>query len=341
MSVIEKIAIDLGTRSSFCYVNSQDKFVKEPSIVVVSKSTGYIAAAGNEAKKSYDKLSKEYIQIEPFKNGSISDYDATEKLLNTLIKDSSERSKFIRPDLFLCVPEILSDVEEKALFEAAKQAGARKVYFIPQSVAVALAMGFDDTSYGAVMTVCMGAGISGVSTVMGMRTITAKAIDFAGTDIDNAIIRNLHAKYGFLVDNETAEVIKKEIGSLYPSGKEQIQVVGVDQKTDTTSRMNVTSRDVAEAVSPVVNGFVEMIKKHLCDSPPDVVADVYKNGIILAGGTAMLKGLSEFIENTLEVKVLGTTEPERLAIEGMRKYIGNRGNSKNYGILSRLKRKVG
>ena len=121
MSVIEKIAIDLGTRSSFCYVNSQDKFVKEPSIVVVSKSTGYIAAAGNKAKKSYDKLSKEYIQIEPFKNGSISDYDATEKLLNTLIKDSSERSKFIRPDLFLCVPGILSDVEEKALFEAAKQ----------------------------------------------------------------------------------------------------------------------------------------------------------------------------------------------------------------------------
>lgn len=115
----------------------------------------------------------------------------------------------------------------------------------------------------------------------------------------------------------------------------------MDQKTDTTSRMNITSRDVAEAISPVVSGFVETIKKHLCNSPPDVVADVYKNGIILAGGTAMLKGLSEFIEKTLEVKVLETTDPEKLAIEGMRKYIGDRGNSKNYGILNRLKRKVG
>lgn len=309
------IGIDLGTANIIISTN-KGIVLREPSIVAYNRKTQKVVAVGNAA---YDMLGRtpEYIDaIKPLKDGVISDHEMTEVMITAFISKVTGRH-IAKPRVVLCIPCEITDVESRAVVEAAISAGARKVYLIEEPVAALLGAGVDITKPLGTMVVDMGGGTTDIAIASLGGIVNSKSVKVAGNAVDTSIIKYIQKKYKVLIGDKTAEKVKIELANVYnPTGDKPYKVKGRNLMTGLPETIQITDLDIHDAVINSVMEVVDAIKSVLEIAPPELVGDIYETGIILTGGTALLGGLDEFISDTLKVKCRVADDPMTCVAKG-------------------------
>ena len=283
------LGIDLGTRNTLVYVNKKGIIINEPSVVAINTRTTEILEIGSEAKKMVGKTPSHIQTIRPLVDGVISDFEVTEKMLKYFIgKVHSENFSLIpRPRVVIGVPLDVTEVEKKAVEDAARSAGARKVYLIEEVMASAIGAGLPVADATANMVVDIGGGTTDIAVISLGGVVSWKSLRFAGNELDNNIIEYMREEFNILIGEQLAERIKVRIGSAIPfDTPQEMEIRGRDLINGLPRAIVINDSQVREAISKTVNKIVENIKLTLETTPPELVADIYERGISLAGGGA-------------------------------------------------------
>lgn len=309
------IGIDLGTANIIISTN-KGIVLSEPSVIAYNKKTEKVVAVGNEAFEMLGRTPEYIVAIKPLKDGVISDYEMAEVMITSFI--SKVTSKHIaKPRIVLCIPSETTDVESRAVVEAAISAGARKVYLIEEPIAALLGAGVDITEPFGSMVVDMGGGTADIAIASLGGIVNSKSIKVAGNSIDNSILKYIQKKYRVLIGDKAAERVKVDIANVYnPTGDKRCVVKGRNLITGLPEQIEVTDIDIRDAVIDSVMQIIDAIKSVLEISPPELVGDIYETGIILTGGTALLSGLDELIAETLNVKCTLADDPMSCVARG-------------------------
>ena len=299
----EDIAVDLGTASVLVYVNKEGIVLNEPSVVAIDNNTNRVIAVGTEAREMLGRTPGNIVAIRPLRDGVIAEYEVTEKMLKYFISKATKRKSFMKPRVMVCIPSGVTSVEERAVKQAALAAGAKEAYLIEEPVAAALGAGIDISEPNGSMIVDIGGGTTDVAIVSMNGLVTSHSIKVAGNTLDQAIIRYMQTKYKLLIGARTAERIKIELTNLYdPREDITAWVKGRNLVSGMPEMVEISEVELFEAVEDEIAEILEAIKLVLEETPPELVGDIYENGVLLAGGGAMLSGLRKLIERTLQVK---------------------------------------
>lgn len=310
------VAVDLGTGNTLVFEVGSGIVTDEPSVIAVDGATGDLLAVGHEAKKMLGRNSGRVQVIRPLQGGVVSDADAAERMLRYFIA-TSRPSRLIRPRMAVCVPAEVTSVERGALVEAALRAGARKVFIIDEAVAAAVGAGLNVHGTTGCMLVDVGAGTTD-AVVMSLGGIVRSGSARVGGDaIDDAIATHVKNEYALLLGERTAENIKISVGSAFPMTKEStMQVRGRDLIAGLPKTVTVTSQEVRRAIEPVVLQICETVRETLDSCPPELAGDILDSGIVLAGGSAQLRGLDVRMRHELGVDVRVADSPQQAVVIG-------------------------
>jgi len=312
------LGIDLGTANSLVYVKGRGVVLREPSVVAIQKDTGQILAVGEEAKQMIGRTPGNIVAVRPLKDGVIADFDTTQVMIRYFINKALKgRRFFLRPRVVIGVPSGVTTVEERAVQEAALQAGAREVYLIEEPLAAAIGAGLPVHEPTGNMIVDIGGGTTEVAVISLGGIVTSRSIRVAGDEMDEAIIHYVKRYYNLMIGERTAEEIKIKIGSAYkPTGLGSEEVRGRDLVTGLPKTVTVTAEQVYEALSEPVAAILEAIKGTLERTPPELAADIMDRGIIMAGGGALLKGLDRLVSEQTGMPVSLADEPLLAVVRG-------------------------
>lgn len=311
---LSDIGIDLGTSSILVYVRGKGVVLKEPSVVAYDRDAGKIKAIGEEARLMIGRTPGNIVSIHPMEHGVISDYMVTEQMLRYFIQKATGRLSFRKPRVSICVPANVTEVERKAVEDAAYQAGAREVYLVQEPLAAALGAGIDISRPSGNMLVDIGGGTTSVSILSINGIVVTGAIKVGGNDFDEAIVRYVKNHYGLMIGEQAAEEIKISIGSAFERPeKVTMDVNGRDLVTGLPKTVKVTSEDTREALKDSLGQILDVIHSVLERTPPELASDVVDRGIVLVGGGALLGGLEELIEARTGVNTI-TAEDALLAV---------------------------
>ncbi len=278
------IAIDLGTSNIIVYVSGKGVTMREPTVVAVDKHTGRLLKVGEDARKMLGRTPANIVSINPINAGVISDYDMTVRMLKELIQRITSFSLF-KPRIIICVPGSISGVEERATIDAGIEAGARKVYLLESSVAAAFGSGADISKPNGHMVIDIGGGTTEVGVVSLNGVVESLSLKTAGEAFDEAIVKYIRRKHNLLIGLKTAEEIKIRIGSAYPVQEPPMEEVkGRCLMTGLPRSVMVSANDIAEALLEPVEVILDAVQTVLERTPPELVADISQNGIILTGG---------------------------------------------------------
>ncbi len=303
------IGIDLGTANTLVYVKGVGIAVNEPSVVAINKDTGEVLTVGDAAKEMLGRTPGNIIAIRPLKDGVIADFDVTQAMLKYFIKKAHHSSIF-KPRVIVCVPSGVTEVEKRAVEEASLHAGAKEVYIIEEPMAAAIGAGLPVEEPTGCMVVDIGGGTSEVAVISLGGIVASKSLRVAGDAFDDAIISYIKKKYNLMAGERSAEAVKIEIGSVYPTEEEKIyEVSGRDLMTGLPKHINVTSSDVRQALKEPVEQIIMAIKSTLEITPPELSADIMDRGITLTGGGAMLRGLDKLISDYTGMPVYIAPQP--------------------------------
>lgn len=310
------IGIDLGTANIMISTENKGVVFYEPAVVAFNKKTNEIAAVGADAYKMIGKAPEHIAVIRPLCDGVISDYDMTESLVRECIRRVAGR-QMLMPRIVMCVPSLITDVESRAVIEAARQAGAQKVFLIEEPVAALLGAGVDISGAKGNLVADIGGGTTDIA-VLSMNGIVAKnSVKLAGNKIDAAIIRYVQNKYRILIGERTAENAKISLADVYaPDGSREMTVKGRNLVTGLPAKLRLTDYDIYKAIIDIANELVENIKSVLEVTPPELAGDIYSNGIILTGGGALIGGLDKLIERELKIRTYAADDPIRCVARG-------------------------
>ncbi len=312
------MAIDLGTANTLVYVRGRGIVLNEPSVVAINQDTGGILAVGLEAKKMIGRTPGNIVAIRPLKDGVISDFDTTERMLRYFIQKVHKRRHFAKPRLVVCVPSGITGVEQRAVKDAGYAAGARKVYIIEEPMAAAIGAGLPIHEPTGNMVVDIGGGTTEIAVISLGGIVTVQSIRVGGDELDQAIISWIKREYSLLLGERTAEEIKMAIGSAFPAvGEPDAEIRGRDLVTGLPKTILVTAEEIRKAIDEPVSRIVEAVKTTLDSCPPELSGDIMDRGIVLTGGGALLHGLDERLrhetgiavhiaENPLNAVVMGT-----------------------------------
>ena len=312
------MAIDLGTANTLVYVRGRGIVLNEPSVVAINQDTGGILAVGLEAKKMIGRTPGNIVAIRPLKDGVISDFDTTERMLRYFIQKVHKRRHFAKPRLVVCVPSGITGVEQRAVKDAGYAAGARKVYIIEEPMAAAIGAGLPIHEPTGNMVVDIGGGTTEIAVISLGGIVTVQSIRVGGDELDQAIIAWIKREYSLLLGERTAEEIKMAIGSAFPAvGEPDAEIRGRDLVTGRPKTILVTAEEIRKAIDEPVSRIVEAVKTTLDSCPPELSGDIMDRGIVLTGGGALLHGLDERLrhetgiavhiaENPLNAVVMGT-----------------------------------
>ncbi|MGE4282700.1 MAG: rod shape-determining protein [Clostridia bacterium] len=312
------IGIDLGTANTLVHVKNKGILVREPSVVAMNKNTGEVLAVGDEAKNMIGRTPGNIMAIRPMKDGVIADFDITQSMLKYFIRKAFSTHSLFKPRVVICVPSGVTEVEKRAVEEAALQAGAREVYLIEEPMAASIGANLPVDEPTGSMVVDIGGGTSEVAVISLGGIVTSKSLRIAGDELDEAIIYHVKKEYNMMIGERTAEEIKLKIGCAYPKEKEEsLEIRGRDLITGLPKNLVLTSTEILEALKEPVYAIVDAIKFTLEKTPPELAADVMDRGIMLTGGGALLSGLDKLIieetgmpvkiaENPLDCVVMGT-----------------------------------
>ncbi len=305
------MGIDLGTANSSVYMKGKGIVVNEPSVVAIQRDTGQILAVGEEAKMMIGRTPGNIVAIRPMKDGVIADFDTTQSMLRYFITKALKKKPYlIRPRVVVCVPSGVTAVEERAVREAALQAGAREAYLIEEPMAAAIGAGLPVHEPTGNMIVDIGGGTSEVAVISLGGIVTSRSIRIAGDEMDEAIIQHIKRTYNLMVGERTAEEIKIKIGTAYPFKQiEKYEVRGRDLLTGLPKTVEITSEEVYKALSEPVSAILEAIKVTLEKTPPELAADVMDKGIVMAGGGSLLRGLDRLVSEETGMPVHVAEEP--------------------------------
>lgn len=291
------IGIDLGTASILVYVKGKGIVLREPSVVAIDKNTGKLLKVGTEAQKMLGRTPGNIVAIRPLQEGVISDYDMTERMLKEFIR-KAVNFRFIKPRVVICVPSGITEVEERAVIDAGVQAGARRVYLIEEPVAAAIGSGIDITQPDGHMIVDIGGGTSDIAVISLSGIVESSSIKVAGDQFDEAIVKYIRRKHNVLIGERTAEELKMSIGCVFPRPEELVvDVKGRCLMTGLPRIFQVSSNEMIEALEEVSERILETIHGVLERTPPELVADISTNGIVMTGGGSLLWGFDKLVES--------------------------------------------
>ncbi len=284
MAMAKDIGIDLGTASVLVYVKGKGIVLNEPSVVALDKNTGKLLKVGAEAQAMLGRTPGNIIAIRPLREGVISDYDMTERMLREFIHKVAGVS-FFKPRVIICVPSGITEVEERAVIDAGIQAGARKVYLIEEPVAAAIGAGIDITQPDGHMVVDIGGGTADIAVISLSGVVESASIKIAGDQLNEAVVKYMRRKHNLLVGERTAEEMKKQIGCVFPKEEEEtMDVKGRCLLTGLPKVVTVSSTEMMDAIHSVLER-----------TPPELVADISTNGIVMTGGGSLVSGFDKLV----------------------------------------------
>jgi len=302
--ISKDMGIDLGTANTLIYVKGKGILLREPSVVAINCDTKKVLAVGLEAKQMIGRTPGNIVAIRPLKDGVIADFDITQTMLKKFIDKVSPKSAFTSPRIVVCFPSGVTEVEKRAIDEATKQAGARDVLLLEEPMAAAIGAGLPVDEPTGSMIVDIGGGTTEVAVISLGGIVTSKSLRVAGDELDQAIISYIKREYNLAIGERTAEAVKMELGSAFPSENEgSMQIKGRDLISGLPKILEITEVEVREALKEPVESIIEAIKTTLEKTPPELAADIMDKGIMLAGGGALLKGLDKLINHETHMPV--------------------------------------
>lgn len=304
------IGIDLGTANTLVYLKGHGIVINEPSVVVVNQKTGQIVAVGSEAKQMLGRTPGHVKAVRPVIDGVISDFEVTEEMLSYLINKAEKISKkFIRPRVVVGVPTGITNVEIRAVEDAAISAGAREVYIVEEPMAAAIGIRLPVKDAIGSVIVDIGGGTTDVAVISLSGVVRSKNIKIAGDVLNNDIINYMRDEFKLLIGERTAENIKIAIGNVFEGEPMEAEVRGRDLVTGLPRQVIVTDSDIREAIMPSVLGLVDGIKEVLETTPPELLSDIIHNGLILSGGGALIKGFDLLLQSSLKIPIYVAEDP--------------------------------
>ena len=317
------IGIDLGTASVLVYVKGKGVVLKEPSVVAFDRNTNKIKAIGEEARLMLGRTPGNIVAVRPLRQGVISDYTVTEKMLSYFIYRTVGKSLFGRkPRISVCVPSGATEVEKKAVEDATYQAGARDVSIIEEPVAAAIGAGIDIAKPCGNMIVDIGGGTADIAVISLGGVVVSNSIKVAGDDFDEAIVRFMRKKHNLLIGERTAEDIKINVGTVYKRPENlTMDVRGRNLVTGLPKTVTVTSEETEEALREPAYQIVDAVHNVLERTPPELAADISDRGIVLTGGGSLIQGLEELIEEKTGINTMTAEDPLTAVAIGTGKYI--------------------
>ena len=304
MTFGQDIGIDLGTATILVHVKGKGITLREPAVVAIDKNTNEVLAVGQNARKMLGRTPGNIVAIRPMKDGVISDYTVTEKMLKYFISKVSDRS-IISPRIMICVPSGVTEVERKAVIDAANHAGARKVYLIEEPIAAAIGAGIDITKPYGTMIVDIGGGTTDIAVIALGGAVRSTSIKVAGDKFDEAIIKYIKKHHSIIVGERTAEEIKINIGCVYPkTTTDKMNIKGRHLVSGLPVEIEVTSDEMLEALRDSANQIIEAIHGVLEITPPELSADISDRGIYITGGGGLIYGLDKLIEERTGIPVM-------------------------------------
>ena len=316
------IGIDLGTASVLVYITGKGVVLREPSVVAFDKDTGKIKEIGEEARLMLGRTPGNIVAVRPLRQGVISDYTITEKMLVYFIQKAVGKKRIRKPKISICVPSGATEVEKNAVEQAAYQAGARDVMIIEEPIAAAIGAGIDISRPCGNMIVDIGGGTTDIAVISLGGTVVSTSIKIAGDDFDDALVRYMRKKHSLLIGERTAEDIKIKIGSAYPRAEvATMEVRGRNLLTGLPKTVTVTSEETEEALRDATAQIVDAVHSVLEKTPPELAADIADRGIVLTGGGSLLQGLEELIESKTGINTMTAEDPMTAVAIGTGKFI--------------------
>lgn len=316
------IGIDLGTASILVYVKGKGVVLKEPSVVAFDRDTNKIKAIGEEARLMLGRTPGNIVAVRPLRQGVISDYTVTEKMIKYFIQKAMGRRNYRKPKISVCVPSGVTEVEKRAVEDAAYAAGAREVFIIEEPIAAAIGAGIDISRPCGNMIVDIGGGTADIAVISLGGSVVSASIKIAGDNFDDAIVRYMRKKHNLLIGERTAEDVKINIGTCYPlPTPETMDVKGRNLVTGLPKTIEVSSEETEEALHEPTAQIVEAVHSVLEKTPPELAADVADRGIILTGGGALIRGLEELMEERTGINTMTAEDPMTCVAIGTGKYV--------------------
>ncbi len=319
---VSDIGIDLGTASILIYVRGKGIVLKEPSVAAFDRDANKIKAIGEEARMMLNRSTGNIVAIRPLKNGIISDYAVTEQMLKYFIQKASGKLSFKKPRISINLPGTVTEVERKAIEDATYQAGAREVTLVPEPIAAAIGAEIDISKPCGKMIVDIGAGTCSAAILSLDGVVVEMTIKTAGDEFDDAIIRYAHANHGLIIGERLAEDIKIHVGTVMErSQKKLMEVKGRDLQTGLPKTVRISSEEIREALKDPIAQVMDTIHSVLEKTPPELAADIMERGIVLTGGSSLLDGMEELIEEKTGINTVTAENPIAAVAIGVGRYL--------------------
>ena len=300
----QDIGIDLGTATVIAYIKGKGIVLREPSVVAVDNNTGDVLAVGQEARRMLGRTPGNIVATRPLKDGVISDYTVTEKMLKYFINKIGGKSVFA-PRIMICIPSQVTEVEKKAVIDAASQAGARKVFLIEEPIAAAIGAGIDIAKPCGNMIVDIGGGTTDIAVISLGGSVVSSSIKVAGDKFDEAIVKYIKRKHNVIIGDRTAEELKVNIGCVYPKIQDvEMDVRGRDLGTGLPRTLTISSSEMMEALLETAMMIVDAVHGVLEKTPPELAADISDKGIYMTGGGSLLDGLDKLLQEKTGINVM-------------------------------------
>ena len=298
----KRIAIDLGTANSLVYLEGQGVVLNEPTVVAVSSDDGEVLAVGNSAKEMLGRTPEGIEASRPLRDGVIADYIVTEAMLSYFLDKIAGKSRFFKPDVMICVPAGVTSVERRAVLDATLSAGAKTAYLIDEPLAAAIGAKIPIATPRGNMIVDIGGGSTEAAVISLGGVVVHKSARVAGNKIDEAITLYVRRKFNLIIGERTAEEIKLSLGSAIEEEKEStLEVRGRDSITGLPKLIELKSNELTQAIQPVLNNILDAVKQVLEETPPELASDIIDKGIVMSGGTSILKNLDKYFTKSLGV----------------------------------------
>lgn len=322
MSFGENIGIDLGTATVLVYIKGQGIVIREPSVVAIDKDTNTILAVGEEARRMLGRTPGNIVAIRPLREGVISNYEVTEKMLQYFIEKALGKRSFVKPTIAVCVPSCVTEVEKRAVEDATRQAGARRVLIIEEPIAAAIGSGIDISRACGSMVVDIGGGTTDIAVISLGGTVVSQSLKIAGDNFDEAIIRYMRKKHNVLIGERTAEELKIQIGTAFERTMPiTLDVRGRNLITGLPKNITVSSDEMLEALQESALAISDAVHSVLERTPPELAADIYDRGIVMTGGGSLLYGLDKLIQSRTGINCMAAEDAVSCVAIGTGRYI--------------------
>jgi rod shape-determining protein MreB and related proteins len=316
------MGMDLGTANSLIYVQGKGIILREPSVVAIDRETRKVLAVGSEAKQMLGRTPANIVAVRPLKNGVIADFKVTQEMIKYFIRKVHNRRSLLHPRIVVGIPSGITEVERRAVQEAAEQAGAREVYLIEEPMAAAIGADLPISEPKASMIVDIGGGTTEVAVISLGGMVVTKSIDVAGDEMDDCIMQYFRKKYNLIIGESTTEEVKIKIGSVFPLSEEKtMEVKGRDQSQGLPKTLLVTSEEIRQALMEPAKLIIDVIKSALEETPPELAADLVDQGLVIAGGGSLLRGMPDLIRQETDLPVHRAADPLSCVAIGTGKFL--------------------